>query len=208
MSLRAAQRERGREVVRDAAEELFLANGYAGTPVTEVAKRAGVAEKTVYNLFGTKSGLLLDLFSVRVSGEGEETLATRHEQVDQLVDSNEIIAEFCRINQEVAARALPLLRVVIEASAVDSDVADRLAAQEEHRMQDQAYLLDALDRRGHLRKDKSREDLAHDLWLAAAPELVIKVLDVGWSLERHASWLSEVLEALLLPRSLMPESLP
>jgi hypothetical protein len=142
-----------------------------------------------------------------VSGEGVETLATRHEQVEQLVDSNEIIAEFCRINQEVAKRALPLLRVVIEASAVDSDVADRLAAQEEHRMQDQSYLLDALDRRGHLRKDKSREDLAYDLWLAAAPELLIKVLDAGWSLERHTSWLSEVLEALLLPRSLVPESL-
>jgi AcrR family transcriptional regulator len=95
MSLRAKQRERGREVVRDAAEELFLANGYSGTPVTEVAKHAGVAEKTVYNLFGTKAGLLLDLFSVRVAGGVEDWLVSQHQQVGELVDANEIIDEFC-----------------------------------------------------------------------------------------------------------------
>ena len=200
MSLRDAQRERGREVVRHAAEELFLARGYSGTPVTEVAKRAGVAEKTVYNLFETKSGLLLDLFNARVLGEADEMLTTRHQQVDELVDAEEIIEEFCRVNQEVAVRALPLLRVVIEAAAVDSEVAGRLVAQEEHRMQDQAFLLDVLEKRGHLRTDKTREELTHDLWLASAPELVIKSLDAGWSLERHTTWLREVLATLLLGR--------
>jgi len=187
-------------MIRDAAEELFLANGYAGTPVTAVAKRAGVAEKTIYNLFETKSGLLLDLFGARVSGDDEDLLAQRHGDVDQLVDAEAIINEFCRINQEVAERVLPLLRVVIEASAVDSDVADRLTAQEEFRQRDQDYLLDALDRRGHLRTDQSREELARKLWLAAAPELVIKALDAGWTLESHTSWLGQVLKALLLDR--------
>jgi AcrR family transcriptional regulator len=200
MSLRAKQRERGREVIRDAAEVLFLANGYSRTPVTEVAKSAGVAEKTVYNLFDTKSGLLLDLFGVRVAGENEALLAERHKKVDELVDAEEIIDEFCRINQEVAERVLPLLRVVIEASALDSDVADRLATQEEFRQRDQEYVLDVLDRRGHLRNDQSREELARSLWLAASPELVIKALDAGWTLEQHTSWLRQVLLALLLPR--------
>jgi AcrR family transcriptional regulator len=200
MSLRAKQRERGREVIRDAAEVLVLANGYSRTPVTEVAKSAGVAEKTVYNLFDTKSGLLLDLFGVRVAGENEALLAERHKKVDELVDAEEIIDEFCRINQEVAERVLPLLRVVIEASALDSDVADRLATQEEFRQRDQEYVLDVLDRRGHLRNDQSREELARSLWLAASPELVIKALDAGWTLEQHTSWLRQVLLALLLPR--------
>ncbi len=200
MSLRSIQRERGREVVREAAEELFLSNGYAGTPVAAIAKRAGVAEKTVYNLFETKSGLLLDLFRERVLGEGSEELAERHREVTEMTEPEAIISEFCSINQEVAARALPLLRVVMEAAAVDSEVANRLAAQEEHRKQDQTYLLDALESRGHLRDDKSRDELAHDVWLAAAPELVIKSLDAGWSFDRHSAWLTEVLKALLLER--------
>lgn len=200
MSLRAEQRERGREVIRDAAEELFLANGYSGTPVTVVAKQAGVAEKTIYNLFDTKSGLLLDLFRVRVAGDDHELLAGQHKNVEELVAAEEIIGEFCRINQEVAERALPLLRVVIEASAVDSDVAARLAAQEEFRQRDQEYLIDALDRRGHLRNDRSRNELSRAVWLAAAPELVIKAQDAGWTLEDHSTWLRQVLIALLLAR--------
>ena len=198
MSLRDAQKERGREIVRDAAEELFLARGYSATPVTEVAKHAGVAEKTVYNLFDTKSGLLLDLFSARVLGQGEDVLANRHQQVAEMEGAKEIIEGFCRINQEVAARAVPLLRVVIEAAAVDSEVAERLVAAEKYRMQDQAYLLDILEKRGHLRTDTTRDELTRDLWLAAAPELVIKSLDAGWSLQRHSSWLAVVLEGLLL----------
>ena len=200
MSLRSIQREKGREVVREAAEELFLSNGYAGTPVTAIAKRAGVAEKTVYNLFETKSGLLLDLFRERVLGRGGEQLAESHREVIELEDAEAIISGFCRINRDVAERAVPLLRVVMEAAAVDSEVASRLADQEKYRRQDQAYLLDALESRGHLRDDKTRDELTHDLWLAAAPELVIKSLDSGWSLDRHSAWLTEVLKALLLDR--------
>ena len=200
MSLRSEQRERGRELIRDAAEELFLANGYSATAVTAIARQAGVAEKTVYNLFETKSGLLLDLFSVRVAGQGDDVLASRHEKVAQLGGATEIIAGFCRINQEVATRVVPLLRVVIEAAAVDQDVAERLRKTEEYRMQDQAYLLDALAQHGSLRSDKTRDELTHQLWLAAAPELVIKSLDVGWTLDHYTAWLCEVLEALLLAR--------
>ncbi len=187
-------------MIRDAAEELFLAGGYSGTPVTAVAKHAGVAEKTIYNLFDTKSGLLLDLFSVRVAGDGEGSLAIQHKKVEDLVDAEEIIDEFCRINQEIAETVLPLLRVVMEAAAVDSDVADRLAAQEEFRKRDQEYLIDALDRKGHLRENRSRNELSRAVWLTAAPELVIKAQDAGWTLEDHSSWLRQVLIALLLPQ--------
>lgn len=186
-------------MIRDAAEELFLVNGYSGTPVTAVAKHAGVAEKTIYNLFDTKSGLLLDLFSTRVAGGRDVSLASQHEMVEELVNAEEIVDQFCRINQEVAERVLPLLRVVIEASAVDSDVAERLAAQEEFRKRDQEYLIDVLNSKGHLRKDRSRNALSRAVWLAAAPELVIKAQDAGWTLDDHRSWLRQVLLALLTP---------
>jgi AcrR family transcriptional regulator len=199
MTLRDRQRDHGRELIRDAAEELFIANGYTTTPVTAIARRAGVAEKTVYNLFETKSGLLIDLFRRRVLGEGDEAVANQHEQVKTLNHPEEIIDEFCRINQQVAERALPLLRVLLEASAVDSDVARLVTAQEEHRYEDQAYLLAALDSRGHLRTDQPLEELQRSLWLAAAPELVIKAIDAGWSIEHHREWTKQVLTALLLP---------
>ncbi|GAA4669871.1 TetR/AcrR family transcriptional regulator [Frondihabitans cladoniiphilus] len=50
------------EVLADAASELFLENGYAGTTVEQIAQRAGVSRGTFFNYFGGKSDLLwLDL---------------------------------------------------------------------------------------------------------------------------------------------------
>ena len=199
MSLRSIQRERGREIIRTAAEELFLTDGYAGTPVTAIAKRAGVAEKTVYNLFETKSGLLLDLFAARVADLVTST-STREEDVVGSLSADDIIDDFCRINLGVAAEMYPLVRVIMEAGASDPDVAGRHAAQEEYRKRDQASLLERLEPTGRLRTDIPREELIRRMWLAAAPELVVKAIDNGWTLEEHSKWLGETLRAHLLKR--------
>lgn len=43
------------EVLADAAAELFLEQGYAGTTVDDVARRAGVSRGTFFNYFGSKA---------------------------------------------------------------------------------------------------------------------------------------------------------
>lgn len=199
MTLRDLQKEQGRQLIRDAAESLFFSNGYTATPVTAIAEKAGVAEKTVYNLFDTKSGLLIDLFRNRVLGQGDGSVERQHEQLKSLTDPNEAIDLFCVINEGVAARALPLLRIVLEASVVDADVARLAAEQERYRFEDQSYLVTHLAVLGHLRTDRPSTELQQSVWLAAAPELVIKAVDAGWTLERHTQWTQQILKALLLP---------
>lgn len=50
------------EILADAASELFLENGYAGTTVDQIAQRAGVSRATFFNYFSGKADLLwLDL---------------------------------------------------------------------------------------------------------------------------------------------------
>ncbi|KQO48628.1 MULTISPECIES: TetR/AcrR family transcriptional regulator [unclassified Frigoribacterium] len=50
------------EMLADAAAELFLENGYAGTTVDDIARRAGVSRGTFFNYFEAKSDLFwLDL---------------------------------------------------------------------------------------------------------------------------------------------------
>ncbi|HVR33880.1 MAG TPA: helix-turn-helix domain-containing protein [Acidimicrobiia bacterium] len=201
MTLRDRQKEQGRALIRDAAEELFISNGYTATPVTAIAEKAGVAEKTVYNLFETKSGLLIDLFRNRVLGARDESIERQHDEVETPTEADEIIDRFCSTNEKVAARAMPLVRVVIEAAAVDSEVARLANAQEQFRFEDQSSLLTALRDQGHLRTDRPFEELQRSLWLAAAPELVIKAIDAGWTLEDHTEWTKQILKALLLPKS-------
>src|SRR5579875_3343546 len=58
--LRELKKRETRQRISDVATELFLARGFEGVTVTEVASTAGVSEKTVYNYFPTKEALVLD----------------------------------------------------------------------------------------------------------------------------------------------------
>src|SRR5690606_31921014 len=44
-----------RDTLQDAAFELFLENGYAGTTVEQITQRAGVSRNTFFNYFASKS---------------------------------------------------------------------------------------------------------------------------------------------------------
>ncbi|MEO3829564.1 helix-turn-helix domain-containing protein [Actinomadura sp. B10D3] len=55
---RAARKRRTRERIAAAAMELFAEHGFHAVPVSEVARAAGVTEKTVFNHFATKEDLV------------------------------------------------------------------------------------------------------------------------------------------------------
>lgn len=64
-----------REMLQDAAFELFLENSYAGTTVEEIAQRAGVSRNTFFNYFPTKS----DVFWVELDEALEQLAAALRE---------------------------------------------------------------------------------------------------------------------------------
>lgn len=65
---RGRPRSSSRSMLEDAAFELFLENGYAGTTVEQITQRAGVSRNTFFNYFIAKS----DVFWVHV----DERLST------------------------------------------------------------------------------------------------------------------------------------
>lgn len=67
---RGRPRLSSREMLEDAAFELFLEKGYAGTTVEEITQRAGVSRNTFFNYFPGKS----DVFWVDLDA-GVEALA-------------------------------------------------------------------------------------------------------------------------------------
>src|SRR6478672_7913901 len=58
-----------RRQILDAARRLFVRQGYAATTMAQIAAEAGVALKTVYLAFDTKSGLLQKLWNVTLRGD-------------------------------------------------------------------------------------------------------------------------------------------
>nr|WP_246405840.1 TetR/AcrR family transcriptional regulator [Modestobacter versicolor] len=59
-TLREQRRQRTREAIVDAAAELFTERGFDHVSVVEIAQRAGVVEKTVFNHFPVKEGLVFE----------------------------------------------------------------------------------------------------------------------------------------------------
>src|SRR4051795_13330370 len=66
---RRAQAEATRREILEAAERLFVRDGYAATTMAAIAREAGVALKTVYVAFETKSGVLRALWNLRLRGD-------------------------------------------------------------------------------------------------------------------------------------------
>jgi AcrR family transcriptional regulator len=58
--LRELKKSRTRQLIADTAAQLFAEQGYEHVAVTDVARKAEVAEQTVYNYFPTKEQLVID----------------------------------------------------------------------------------------------------------------------------------------------------
>src|SRR3954469_22767399 len=75
-----------RRQILEAAERLFAERGYAATTMAAIAAEAGVAVKTVYLAFETKSGLLRALWHMLLRGEREDVRVSEQPWFREVVD--------------------------------------------------------------------------------------------------------------------------
>lgn len=63
--------ERKHRAILDAAQELFLRDGYLGTSMDELAEQSMVSKQTVYKHFGSKKQLFVELVTSMTAGAGD-----------------------------------------------------------------------------------------------------------------------------------------
>jgi TetR/AcrR family transcriptional regulator, mexJK operon transcriptional repressor len=86
---------RKRQAILDAARELFLRNGYAGTSMDDVAARAAVSKQTVYKHFVDKERL----FTAIITGDIAEAEGLTQSLVDAMPHTRDLerdLREFAR----------------------------------------------------------------------------------------------------------------
>lgn len=198
MTLRDRQTEQARQLIIGAAIDCFLENGYVGTTMDDIADKAAVARRTIYNQFGSKAALLIAAINDRVVGSEERSLESDHDSVRALDDPRQMIEAFIEAHVGVVQRSLPLLKVTFEAAAIDGEVAKEYERNEEYRYQAQQVLIDALDRKRLLRTDVPLDYLKRGFWLLAGPQMLVTATNAGWDIDTYARWLRDTVSGLLL----------
>jgi len=97
---RARQRERTRRRILEAALELFCSRGYASTTMDDIADRADIARRTLFNHFPAKQAILaadIPLTIVLVQGRMTEITDAR-----ELFPSFEPLQAAVRLGQDQA----------------------------------------------------------------------------------------------------------
>lgn len=100
--------ERSRHLILDAADAAFRELGFANTAVEEIATRAGLTRKTVYNLFSSKEEIALQLIArVEAGDEAYRAQINANEDVAALLERVFLdSAGWCLANPSLARFAL------------------------------------------------------------------------------------------------------
>jgi AcrR family transcriptional regulator len=188
--------------VLDAAETLFIRDGYAATTMTAIAETADVAIQTVYAVFGTKRAILTQLLDIRIVGDDHETPLRDREDwqaMERETDPRRQLALLAAISARIGNRIAALLEVMAAAAGSDPEIAAAYRRQQQARYSDQYRLAQSLARRGALRAGLSEARAADIIWaLASARTHRTLVSERGWTAEEYERWLGQLLAAALL----------
>jgi AcrR family transcriptional regulator len=199
---RRAQAETTRRDILDAAQRLFEANGYAATTMADVAQEAGVALKTVYLAFQTKSGVLRALWNLLLRGdETDRPVAERRWYLDVLEEQDP--ERQLRLNAHNSAtgkrRISAMLEVIRSASGSEPDVRELWQRIQSDYHANQRAIVERLHKRGHLRSGLGVKQGTDILWTINHPNTwQLLVVDRGWSPDRYEQWTGDLACAQLL----------
>jgi AcrR family transcriptional regulator len=105
---RVARRQGTRELIMDAATELFAARGVTSASIDEIAERAGIAKGSIYYNFGSKAGLV-----EAIMARSSELLAAALEQATEGRHGTDLRDEVVRVLLKLVQEHAAAARVMV-----------------------------------------------------------------------------------------------
>jgi AcrR family transcriptional regulator len=191
-----------RRSILDAAQRLFETQGYGSTTMDAIAAEAGVALKTVYVAFATKSGLLRALWDLLLKGDQDDAAVAERPWYRQVLDEPDPVRQLqlnAHNSRVVKLRIAGVLGVIRSAAASDVDSAALWALIQSDFYDNQRTIVASLERKGALRPGLAVATAADILWTLNHPDVwLLLVGERGWSADRFERWLAETSCAQLL----------
>ena len=202
---RREQAEATRLAILEAAERLFLRDGYAPTTMAAIAREARVALKTLYVAFETKDGILRALWNLRLRSESEQLPITEHESYRAVLEERDP-AKQLRLNARNSRlgkqRVGDLAEIIHTAAPLDPEIAalwDRINA--EYR-DNQRAIVESIKKKRALARGLDVDRAADILWLLNHPTTwSLLVRRSGWSPDDYERWAGDTACSQLLRAS-------
>ena len=193
---RDEQARETRRRILDAARRLFVERGY-NTKIAEIAEAAEVSPQTVTASFKNKSGLLLALVDhIDLAAGGEELGRALQEAAGKPVRQIELVIEF---DLRLWERGGDIIAVAHAVRSVDPAAADFIEAGRQRGREGRHALVEMWRQAGVLRADLSVEEATEAfLSLSGYDHYRQLVVDAGWSHQRFATYLRDLVVAAVL----------
>jgi AcrR family transcriptional regulator len=188
--------------ILDAAQALFERQGYAATTMTAIAAEAGVALKTVYKAFETKSGVLRALWHLLLRGDQDDVPVGERRWYREVLDEPDPERQLrldARNSRIVKQRAGALMGVIRDAAASDADVEALWSRIQADFYENQRPIVEALHAKQALRPGLDLARAADILWTLIHPDLwQLLVGQRGWTPEEYEQWFGDAACSQLL----------
>jgi AcrR family transcriptional regulator len=193
-----------RREILEAAQRLLEQQGYGATTMAAIAAEAGVALKTVYVAFETKSGVLRALWNLLLRGdEGEAPVAQRswYREVLEEPDPRRRLRLNARNSRAAKTRIAGVLKVIRDAAPGDPDIDELWERIQTEFHANQRVIVERLAQTNALRPGLGIDRATDILWTLNHPDVwQLLVGQRGWTPEQYEEWFADTACAQLLGR--------
>ena len=202
---RRAQAAETRRQILEAAQRLFEEQGYAATTMATIAAEAGVALKTVYVAFETKSGVLRALWHLLLRGDEDNVPVGERQWYRAVIeepDPERQLRLTARNSRAVKERAGAVFGVIRSAAPVDADIAALWSRIQAEFYDNQRAIVEELQKKKALRADLDVTRATDILWTLNHPDVWLLLAgERGWTPEQYERWFGDTICAQLLRHS-------
>jgi AcrR family transcriptional regulator len=196
-TFRQEQAEATKTRIANAARKLFHERGYGATSIAAIAAEAGVAEPTVYAVFGSKRSFLLAL---RQQMHAEVELSQLTTDAKSAPNAGEKLERWARLLKRQMERSYDVIAVHREAARVDPSAAHEYGDVLKSRATVMREFMEGLA--PDLAADLDVRTATDILWAFSNEELYRELVhERKWSPDRYEVWVARTLKQQLLADS-------
>jgi AcrR family transcriptional regulator len=199
-SSRQAQARETRLAVVQAAQRLFVEQGYGRTTMAEVASAAGVSVETVYAGFGNKATLLHQVWDITVGGDDEDVVFHERPEIVAIRAEPDLAKRFmlhAAFATATMRRITPFLRALEGAAAAEPAAAEMLNEIGRQRLTGLSVM--ASDAAASKQLAVSADECRDIIWAFTDGTLWHRLVEQrGWTDDRFTTWVGQLWVQLLV----------